>query len=197
MSDETILDVIADVRRAEPVSGEGVLGGPLIPAERPGVFHGAKVGFDLLVTDRRLVALRVTEEVRRRPGKGASRPGEEAPRPGKEAPQPGSARGRQARYVGADPALLVAAAPGSFVIGTSDVAEIIVDHTIENVGEYSSDAVLHVTVRSPAGSAVRFQAVNSGRRPDDVVALLAKPFGNRVRRAKVVRHGLLRRATRE
>ena len=190
MGDETILDVITDVRRAEPEPGEGILGGPLVPAERPGLFRHAKVGFDLLVTDRRLVAVRVTEEVR-------PQPGEKAPQRGEKAPRPASARGRQARYVGADPALLIAAAPGSFVIGPSDVAEIIVDQTIENVGEYSSDAVLHVTVRSPAGSAVRFQAVNSGRRPDDVVGLLAKPFGDRVRRARVVRHGLFRRATRE
>jgi hypothetical protein len=169
--DERILGVIPDARHESPraPAPDWLFGGPPRPDEQPGWFHDAKVRYDLVVTDRRLVVVPVTG---------------------------GAAREREAGYLARSADELVAGT-GYRSIGPADVAEIVVDRQLVNVGEYSSDAATDVMLRSPLGPETRFRAINDRRTADDIVKLLQLVFGERARRARVVRHGLFRRPTRE
>jgi len=172
MDEERILGAIPDAHHepARPPAPDWLFGGPPRPEERGGLFHGPRLRYDLLITDRRLIVVPVTG---------------------------GAPREREAGYGAATTADLITGTPGCNSVGPADVTDVVVDQLLVNVGEYASDTATDVVLRSPAGGETRFRALNVERRVEDVVALLAPAFGPKVRRARIVRHGLLRRATRE
>jgi hypothetical protein len=169
---ERILGILPDARHepARAPAPDWLFGGPPQPDEREGWFHGPKTRFDLVMTDRRLVAV---------------------------AAGGGSVREREASYAAHGAADLAAIVPGCRSIGPADVAEIVVDRLPVSAGEYSSDWGTDVVLRTPLGAETRFRAIDDRRTVDEVIEMLRPAFGERVRRAKVVRHGLFRRATRE
>ena len=170
--DERILGVVADGRHepARAPAPDWLFGGPPRPDERAGWFHDPATRYDLVITDRRLLVVPVSG---------------------------GAAREREAGYEPEGGVDRAAAVPGCRVVGAADVAEVVVDRLLISAGEYSSDAATDVVLRTALGAETRFRAIDDRRTADEVVGLLRPAFGERVRRARVVRHGLFRRATRE
>lgn len=171
MADEQTLGVIPDARHepARAPAPEWLFGGPPGPKERPGWFHDPRLRYDLVITDRRLIVMPVV----------------------------GSTPRGEARVDGAPPAEVVARTPGCRSVWPTDVTEVVVDRLPLAIGEYSSDWAVDLVLRSPIGAETRFRAVNFPRKAEQVVGLLEPAFEGRVRKARVVRHGLFRRATRE
>ncbi len=172
MDDERILWTIPDAvhEGAREPAPDWLFGGPPRSDERSGLLHGPRQRYELALTDRRLIVVPVNR---------------------------GMPRDDDAAHGASTPAGLLAMTPGCRSVGRDDVAEVVVDQLPVNVGEYSSDIATDIVLRSPAGAETRFRALNVRRRADDLVALLEQAFGPKVRRARIVRHGLFRRATRE
>jgi hypothetical protein len=170
--DERVLGIVADARHepARSPSPDWLFGGGPRPDEREGWFHGPKVRYDLVMTDRRLIVVPATG---------------------------GSVDDRRTADAALSPAELTAGSPDSRSIGPDEVAEVVVDRLPVSVGEYSSEWGTDVVLRTPLGAETRFRAIDDRRTADEVVELLRPAFGERVRRARVVRRGLFRRATRE
>jgi len=172
MADEQTLGIIPGARHepARAPAPEWLFGGPPRPEERPGWFHDPRLRYDLVITDRRLIVMPVMGDTRRQ---------------------------REVELEAAPPAEIVARTPGSRSVWPTDVTEVIVDRLPIAVGEYSSDWALDLVLRSPIGAETRFRAINVPRTAEQVVGLLQPAFEGRVRKARIVRHGLFRRATRE
>ena len=172
MADERTLGIIPDARHepARAPAPEWLFGGPPRTEERPGWFHDPRLRYDLVITDRRLIVMPVVGSTPDR---------------------------REVNLEAAPPAEVVARTPGCRSVWPTDVTELIVDRQPLAIGEYSSDWAVDLVLRSPIGAETRFRAVNFPRTAEQVVGLFAPAFEGRVRRARVVRHGLFRRATRE
>ena len=172
MDDERILAVLPDAvhQAAPPPAPDWLFGGPPRPEERHGLIHDARLRYDLVVSDRRLIVVPVTE---------------------------GKPRDREAGYRVAAPATIVATVPGCRSVWPADVGEVVIDRLLVAASDYASDWGTDVILRSALGGQTRFRAINVPLTADEVVRLLEPAFGEHVRRARTVRHGLLRRATRE